>query len=187
VRVQSLAVALALAHALTLASCSPARDVIPESRDVRGVVPERSAPSALQGAPQKDGYTLIARRAHGVVGLVGAHFMTDEDARHILERVADDLEACAARLEPRGELVEGALSLVAVTGPRGNAEVTDVRFAPGGPVAANALACVIAPLRASTFPAASDRGLPALALDATWAPVRARPAAASDAGSGGPL
>jgi hypothetical protein len=186
--VRASTLAFALARALALASCSPARDVIPESRDVRGVIPDASAPqSAPQNAPPRDGYTHVARRAHGVVGLVGAHFMTDEDAKHILERVADDLEACAARLEERGELAEGALSLVAVTGPRGNAEVTDVRFAPGGPVAANALACVIAPLRASTFPAATDRGLPALALDATWAPSRARPGAASDAGPGGPL
>jgi hypothetical protein len=183
-RVRASTLAFALARALALASCSPARDVIPESRDVRGVTPDASAP---QTAQPKDGYTHVARRAHGVVGLVGAHFMTDDDARQILERVADELEACAERLELRGELAEGALSLVAVTGSRGNAEVTDVRFAPGGPVAANALACVIAPLRASTFPIASDRGLPALALDATWGPVRGRAGAPRDAGPGGPL
>jgi hypothetical protein len=94
--------------------------------------------------------------------------MSDADAQRIVDRVADDLETCARRVEQRGELVEGAVQLVAVTGSRGTAEVTDVRLAPGGPVAANALECILAPLRATTLPAATRAGVPALAIEATW-------------------
>jgi len=153
-----------VATAIALAGCpSPGRDVVPESRDVRG-----DAVDAGAGAHPADAYTYVARRPHAAVGLVGAHFMSDADAQRIVDRVADDLESCARRVEQRGELVEGALQLVAVTGSRGTAEISDVRFAPGGPVAANALECIIAPLRASTFPAATKAGVPAVAIEATW-------------------
>jgi hypothetical protein len=153
--------------ALTLLACpSGGRDVVTDSRDVRGVQPDASAP------PRTDGYAYVARRVHGAVGMVGAHYMKDEDARRIVDRIADELETCARRLEESGTLVEGALQLVAVTGARGTAEVTDIRFAPGGPVAANALECIVAPLRASPFPAGTDAGVPAVAIEATWSPNR---------------
>lgn len=154
---------VALASAFSLGACSaPGRDVVPETHDVRGPVPDAAAPR------RADAYAYVARRPHAAVGLVGAHFMTDADAQRIVDRVADDLESCARRLEQRNELVEGALQLVAVTGSRGTAEITDVRFAPGGPVAANALECIVAPLRANAFPAATKAGVPAVAIEATW-------------------
>ena len=164
----AFACACAFAFAFASASaCSPAgRDTVPESHDVRGVTADAAPP------PSKDGYAYVARRAHGAVGLVGAHFMTDADAHRIVDRIADELESCAQRLEPRGELVEGAIQLVAITGSRGTAEVTDIRFAPGGPVAANALACIVAPLRASAFPTATTAGVPAVAIEATWGTAR---------------
>ncbi len=171
----SLASVVALAGALV--GCpTPGRDVVPESRDVRG-----DAVDAGAGAhPPADAYTYVARRPHGAVGLVGAHFMSDADAQRIVDRIADDLETCARRVEQRGELVEGALQLVAVTGSRGTAEISDVRFAPGGPVAANALECIIAPLRANSFPAATKAGVPAVAIEATWGIA---PSANLDAGA----
>jgi len=108
--------------------------------------------------------------------------MTDADAHRIVDRIADELEACARRVEQRGDLVEGAVALVAVTGSRGTGEVTDIRLAPGGPVAANALECIIAPLRASPLPKATQ-GVPALAIEATWGPVRGgNPGSDMDAG-----
>lgn len=154
--------------------CPPGRDVVPETHDVRGTAPDASPP------PRTDGYAYVVRRPHGAVGLVGAHYMREDEAQRIVDRVVDELEACARRLEERGALVEGAVQLVAITGPRGTAEVTDIRFAPGGPVAANALECIVAPLRASPFPAGTDAGLPAVAIEATWAPNRT---AKPDAGS----
>jgi hypothetical protein len=164
------------AFAILLIACSPAgRDVVTDSHDVR-VTPDAGATRS------NDGYAYVVRRPHGAVGLVGAHFMKDDEARRIVDRIADDLETCARRLEQRGELVEGAVQLVAVTGSRGSAEVTDVRFAPGGPVAANALECIIAPLRATPFPTITPAGLPAVAIEATWNPSRA-----GNADAGGPL
>ena len=160
--------ALALGLGLSVAACpSPVRDVVPETHDVRGATPDASAPPPDQGP-----YAYVARRPHAAVGLVGAHFMSDADAARIVDRVADDLESCARRVEQRGELVEGAVQLVAVTGSRGTAEVTDMRVAPGGPVAANALECIVAPLRATTLPAANKAGVPALAIEATWGPAK---------------
>ena len=159
---------LAIVLAFACAACPGAgRDVVPETHDVRGTAPDASAP------PRNDDYAYVVRRPHGAVGLVGAHFMSDADAHRIVDRIADDLEGCARRVEQRGELVEGAVQLVAVTGSRGTAEVTDIRFAPGGPVAANALECIIAPLRATTLPAATNAGVPALAIEAKWGAVRA--------------
>ena len=159
--------AVAALLALALAACpSGGRDVVTDSRDVRGPVPDAAAPA------RTDGYAYVARRPHGAVGLVGAHYMKDDEARRIVDRVADELETCSQRLDQVGGLVEGALQLVAVTGTRGTAEVTDIRLAPGGPVAANALECIVAPLRASPFPAGTDAGMPAVAIEATWAPNR---------------
>lgn len=172
-------IASALVLGSAIAACpAPPRDVVPETHDVRGDVADAAPPPGAEPSP----YTYVARRPHASVGLVGAHFMSDADARRLVDRVADDLETCARRVEQRGELAEGAVQLVAVTGSRGNAEVTDLRVAPGGPVAANALECIVAPLRASSLPAASKAGVPALAIEATWGPAtRADASAETDA------
>lgn len=166
--------------ALALIACPPRpRDVVPETRDVRfgaGVSAAGDAPSAPADAGSGNGYVYVVERPHCAVGLVGLHFMTDAEAKALVDRVADELEGCAGRLEQRGALASGgAIQLVVVTGSRGTAEVTDMLLAPGGPVAANALECIVAPLRATSLPPAKGGGVPALALEATWG--LARPAA----------
>lgn len=165
----SARIVIAACLGLGAAACPAAgRDVVPESRDQRG--PEADAAAPSPGPANGDGYAYVARRPHAAVGLLGAHFVKDEDARRVVDRVADELESCARRLEASGGLASGAASLVAIAGPRGNAEISDIRYAPGGAVAANALECIVAPLRASPFPAGTDAGLPAVAIEATWAP-----------------
>lgn len=154
--------------AVLVAACahtSP-RDSVTDSRDVTVASSDRAPP------PRTDGYVYVARRSHGAVGLVGSHFMTEQDAQRIVERIADDLELCARRLDEQKLLVPGALQLVAMTGTRGNAEITDMRVAPGGAVAAGALECVLAPLRASAFPVVTPAGTPALAVDVMWSGSR---------------
>jgi hypothetical protein len=152
---------------LIVLACSPSpRDVVPESHDVR-VVPD---------AGPGEAYVHVARRAHGVVALAEARHMTDDEARAIVERIADDLERCATSLEAQQLLVEGAARVVAVAGPTGTPAL-NVRFAPGDAVAQNALLCIVAPVRATTFPASST-GTPALAIEATWG--RPKPGAARD-------
>lgn len=158
----------AIVATLACSACSPSpRDVVPESRDVR-VTPDAGA---------TDAYVHVARRPHGVVALAEARHMKDEDARAIIERIADDLERCATSLEAQRLLVDGAARVVAIAGPNGTPAL-NVRFAPGDAVAQNALLCIVAPVRATTFPAATS-GTPGLALEATWGPVKGR---TSDAG-----
>ncbi len=157
--------------AVTVAACAAGRgserDSVTDFRDMRGA-PDGGTAAATEG------YAYVARRRHGVVALVGAHFVADEEAHRIVDRIADELDACAERLGGRGALASGALQLVAVGGARGTAEISDLRVAPGGAVAANALECIVAPLRASPFPAVVGGRVPAIAIDATWAPTAPR-------------
>ncbi len=157
----------ALVASGALAACSPSgpRDVAGEGRDVRVV------PSADAGSAPLDTYAHVARRAHGTVALAEARHLRDADARAFVEHLADELEACAKMLEGRGELVDGAARVVAIAGPRGTAEGLNVRLAPGGAVAQNALLCVLAPLRASPFPPSTDGAQPGVAVEVTWQPI----------------
>ena len=181
----AVALASGIAFGIGVVACpGPPRDVVPETHDVRGDRVPDGGSSAPR--PEQSPYAYVARRPHAAVGLVGAHFMSDADAARIVDRIADDLEACARRIERRGELVDGAVQLVAVTGSRGTAEVTDLRLSPGGPVAANALECIVAPLRATTLPAANKAGVPALAIEATWGQA-ARSDGGADADASRPL
>ena len=166
------------ATAVVFAACSPSspRDVVPESRDVR-VIPDGGS---------GDSYVHVARRPHGAVALAEARHMKDEDARAIVERVADDLERCATRLEAQQLLVEGAVRIVAVAGPDGTPAL-NVRLAPGDAVAQNALLCIIAPVRATPLPPPGKSGTPGLAIEATWGPARALAPSSPASDAGGPL
>jgi hypothetical protein len=149
---------------LIAGACSPSpRDVVPESREVR-VTPD---------AGPSDTYVHVARRAHGVVALAEARHMKDEDARAIVERLADELERCATNLEAQRLLVEGAARVVAIAGPDGTPAL-NVRLAPGDAVAQNALLCIVAPVRATSLPPpspASASGTAGFAIEATWGPA----------------
>jgi len=152
---------LTCAGAALLLACSPSpRDVVPESRDVR-VIPD---------AGGGDAYVHVARRPHGAVALAEARHLKDEDARAIVERLADDLERCATTLEAQQLLVEGAARIVAIAGP-GGTPALNVRLAPGDAVAQNALLCIIAPVRATMLPPPSKDGTPGLAIEASWGPI----------------
>jgi hypothetical protein len=120
--------------------------------------------------PPPDTYEHVARAPHGIIALAEARHMAPAEAREIVERLTRDLDACAAELEAQGTLVDGAARIVAVSGPRGTVEGLNVRLAPGGAVAQNALLCLVAPLRAITFPKGTGGGAPAIAIEATWGP-----------------
>jgi hypothetical protein len=165
----------------SLTGCPAPRDVVPDSRDQ--LVP-RGSDGGGGGGAGTGAYAWVAKRAHGAIGVAGARNLDEETARAIVERLADDLEACARRLESQGSLVDGAARYVAAGGPRGAGEIGDMQLAPGSAVAANALLCLVAPVRAATFPAATDGGVPALLLEATWGPVHSGKATTSrDAGA----
>ena len=173
-----------LATLVLSAGCSPSpRDVVPESRDVR-VTPDASVAET---------YVHVARRPHGAVALAEARHLKDEDARAMVERLADDLERCATMLEAQGSLVDGAVRIVAVAGPDGTPAL-NVRLAPGDAVAQNALLCIIAPVRATALPPPDARGTPGIAIEATWGPLAMPPSGGAPAGpspraedAGGPL
>jgi hypothetical protein len=154
---------LVLATALA-AGCSPSRDIVPETHDVR---------VATQPDSGTAGYAYVAKRLHGTLALNGTKSLADEDAHRLLDKLADDFEACAARLEADGSLVEGAARFVVAAGPHGTGEVSEMQLAPGGPVAANALLCLVAPARASSFAGGGGGAVPAILVDAAWNPVRA--------------
>jgi len=159
VRIGEHRIATVLLSIAGLVACSPSpRDVVPDSRDVR-VVPD---------AGPEETYVYVARRHHGVVALAEARHIPDEDARRIVDHLADELDRCAADLSARGLLVEGAARIVAVAGPTGTPAL-NVRLAPGDAVAQNALLCLVAPVRALTLPPAGAT-TPGLAVEATWGP-----------------
>jgi hypothetical protein len=166
VRKSRFVAALVILLAALVAACSPSpRDVVPKSRDVR-VQPGGDA------GVNPEAYVYVARRTHGIVALAEARHMTDAEARAIVDRVANDMQECAQRLEAQGTLVEGAARIVAVASPNGT-PLLNVRLAPGDAVAQNALLCLIAPVRAISFPRnASPNAPPGLAIEATWGPNR---------------
>lgn len=153
----------ALAPLLVLA-CSPSgpRDVAGEQKDVRVQAGVDAGPSA---AASNEAYAYVARRPHGVVALAEARQMSEEESHAIIDKLANDLESCAARLDAEHTLVEGAARIVALAQPSGPPAL-NVKLAPGGDVAQNALMCLVAPIRALPF----TKG--GLAIEYTWGPAR---------------
>ena len=158
-------VALALATLpLATASCaSNARDVVPESHDVR---------VSGNAASSTDGYAYVARRPLGVVALAEARGLPDADARRAIDHLADALDACATDLGRHDKLVDGAVRVVAQIAPDGSVSGLNVKV--GQAATANAILCVIAPLKLTAFPPSeADAGARGLAIEATWgAPKR---------------
>ena len=146
-----------------------ARDVVPESHDVRGAQDAAPAPPAAA-----DTYSYVAKRPHGVVALAEARGVSPEIAARAVDHLADELEACAVRLLKEQKLVEGAGRVVAQIAPDGTVRGLAVKAQSGGGVAANLLTCVVAPLRLTTFPAESgDAGARGLAIETEWGLGRA--------------
>jgi len=165
VSVRARAAVFALLAAV--AACGgAARDVVPESHDV--------VKSETQGEGDRGSYAHVAKRAMGFVALAGEHGVGDA-AVGAVERLADSLDVCATDLAQRGKLVDGAVRVRLSIAPDGAPVVSHVDVAPGNAVAANAILCVLAPLKLLTFPP-SDGAATArtMEIDATWGPPGAR-------------
>jgi hypothetical protein len=155
---------------ILLAACSPSRDVVPETRDVHVVKGDDAG-----APPTNDAYRYVARRAHGAIGLSGiTGDIAQDDAQRWVDHLANEMEACAERLEKEGSLVSGATRMVVAQGPNGNGLPGDTELQAGPGVAANALLCLVAPVRAAPFPGRAGPGgaVPAMLVEATWQPVR---------------
>ncbi len=157
---------LVTAACFTCGCPGPSRDVVPESRDVRGAAGD----GGLALAP--DAYQYVAKRRRGLVALAEARGLGDADARAAIDHLADELDACAARLAAEGKLAEdGAGRVVAAIGPDGAIAGLNVKAGPGAQTAANLLVCVVSPLKLVAFPpapAGADAGARGLALEAVW-------------------
>jgi len=105
------------------------------------------------------------------MGLAEAREIDEEDAKRLVDRLAEQFEACAVRLEGTGQLVAGAGRLIVLLDERGHVTGTDAKLSPGSDVAGAALLCLLAPGRALTYPPGkgSRRGL---AVEAVWEPTR---------------
>jgi hypothetical protein len=136
--------------------------VVPETHDVR--VGENGAAT---------GYIHVARRPLGFVALSRQVGLGADLGAGVTEHLADALDACATNLAVKGKLVEGTVRVDASVAADGSVVVSRVTVAPGDAVAANALLCVMAPLKLTTFPAVAqaEAGTPrGFAIDASWGP-----------------
>jgi hypothetical protein len=136
--------------------------VIPESHDVNAVTLDAGA----------SGYAYVARRSYGVIALAEARGMDRAVATKFIDRLADELDACGAHLSHEGRLVDGAARIVAQIDRDGSLQGLNVKAAPGGPIAANLLMCVIAPMKRIGFPLATDDGgARGIAIETEWGPA----------------
>jgi hypothetical protein len=95
--------------------------------------------------------------------------MTDAAASQAVDHLADALDACATDLGRNGKLVDGAARVVVRVGDGGAIDGLNVTLAPGSAVAANALLCLITPIKLMTFEPI-DGGARAFAIEAAWGP-----------------
>jgi hypothetical protein len=164
--------AASFACALFVLSCTAStRDVVPETHDVRAGDPAAQAQGQASG--KQDSYAYVARRPMGSVALSSERGLGLDVASGAAAHVADSMDACAVGLARSGKLVDGAVRVSAAIAPGGSVVVAHVTVAPGDAVAANALLCVIAPLKMITFAPADPKADREIALDATWGPPAA--------------
>jgi hypothetical protein len=144
-----------------------AKDVVPETHDVH-----------VAAATAEGSYVHVARRTLGFVALAGEQGLGTEAASRVVDALADSMDVCATDLGRKGRLVDGAIRLRGSIDANGAVALNQVTVAPGDAVAANALLCVIAPLKLKSFgprPAdEADAGARTIAIDASWGPAGAR-------------
>lgn len=141
--------------------------------------PARSAPAAVL-APSSDtsradagsDYERLLTRAHATFGLAEARGIEAERLGQVLDSIADRFEACALTAQREGWLDRGALRMVVALDGNGQVVGVTTRLddpAQGGRVA---LMCLVAPVKAQNFGAASGTGRRGLALEVLFGPVR---------------
>jgi hypothetical protein len=143
-----------------LTACpKPVENVVPETHEVR----------TDAGPDPGGGYVHIARKPHVTIALAEARGISEESGVAMTEKLAAQFEECAVMLQKDGQLVDGAARVVIVAGEGGRAEGFNVKLAPGGPVAQNALRCLMPPAKLLVFPD-GDGGQRGIAVEATWGP-----------------
>jgi hypothetical protein len=155
-RVDIAAAAIVAIATATACGCGPRRDTVEKTTDVHVT-------------PQPEGYVHIARRAHGTVALAEARALPEADAIRWVERWADLLDDCAARLERENKLEQGAARVVVVLDPAGQIAGTNVKTSEGAAAVVTTLQCLMVPIKSTPFPpGTSDAGSRGIAIEASW-------------------
>jgi hypothetical protein len=133
--------------------------VVPPSHDV--VVDAGPPPRSPEG------YDYVARTPLAVVALAEARGLDPGVARAAVDHLARALETCLAEHGRSSGPLHGAARVVAQVADDGTIAATSVRIDPGPGGADIAVLCLVAPVKALTFPAA-DAGARGLAIEALW-------------------
>ena len=151
--------ALSFVALLLAAACGNNRDVIPETHDVH--VDPKNQP--------QDGYEYVARRPLGIVALAEGRGLSAPVAAAAIDRVADQMNDCVREQQAENHLVPGAVRVVAQIDDRGTVAGLNISKLSQKEATANAILCVIAPIRLLILPPAqADSGTRGIAIEATW-------------------
>lgn len=120
--------------------------------------------------PRGDTYVYLARRTLAVVGLAEARGLGTADAKAMVSRIADMLDACVVDAGQRtGRAPSGVARLVVQLAADGSVEGTKLTIPDGGSgaVLAIGLRCLEAPVKLMSFPpsTAARRGF---AIETKW-------------------
>jgi hypothetical protein len=149
---------------LAAAACSPSTDARPPDNagDIRVV-------DAGASKARGDDYEYVSERPLAIVALAESRGMTADLAHAAVDRVADALDVCATEQASAGKLADGASRIIAVVAQDGTISGTNVTVSPPeSGVQANALLCLVAPVRSLTFPPTTSTTQRAIAIEALW-------------------
>lgn len=128
-------------------------------------------------APPRDGYEHVVQRDRVTLGLAEARGFDSAWAKEFTERLADRTDACVRSRADRGASEEGAARAIVVVETDGQVVGSNVTSSPG--TQATAVECLLAPLRASSFPPgpAPQGARRGMAIEASWrmAPPQRQP------------
>jgi len=117
------------------------------------------------------GYEYVAKRPLGVVAVAESRGLPHEVVASVADRLANQLDACAAHLAADGRLVSAAARVAAHIDRDGSPSGLALTLTPGPGPTANALLCFVSPFKLVHFPAADvDPAARGLAVEAAWGP-----------------
>jgi hypothetical protein len=156
---------IVLVASAALMACGAGGDADrPEAPD--GVGDIRVYDAGPQRAPGS--YDFVAQRPYAIVGLAEARGLSKDVANATVDTIADTLDGCAKRLDAAGKLTSGAARVVAIIDKGGAVAGLKPTFSAGGGVEANAILCLVAPIKQLTFAPTSDDAQRGIAIEATW-------------------
>ena len=115
----------------------------------------------VDAGPRAGAYTYVAKRPLVAIGLAASQGLSDEEAHHVVDQLADEATGCFKRTT---QLPSGAGRIALPIDPGGTTGAPVVQLTPPGAVALG-LVCLLAPLRLMTFAPGGDRSI---TIEAAW-------------------